>query len=363
MKAASQVLRLAFLGDIYVGSDSKIEVSDNIKNYLNQFDCVIANLEGPICVPSPIVSERILLRNGPHAVDFLTSLNISVVTLANNHIFDHGIIGFSSTINALKDNGISYIGAGENSGQASKPLIINRNGIKIGLISCTEKTAQAQIAATDSPGCNDLWFPDLENKIRKLKNLVDLVIVCPHWGYCDYAYPPAFVVNKGEQLIDAGADLIVGHHSHVVQGVRNTCQGQMVFYSLGDFYFAPYLIKKIKKTPRESEQGVVLVVEISEDKRISHSLMKSYQNNKVVCLESPKEIEDIIKKRSVPLRDLDRYLSFWNNVVRKRLFNRFLYWLNPKKWGQIRFATLKSGLIMLKEIAKSNSLKCCKKVI
>ncbi len=199
-------MRLAFLGDIFLGQ-SPVSLAAEVLELLERCDHVIANLEGPICLPSPIDSPKVLLRSEPGTEAALSEWGVTAVTLANNHIFDHGDAGFLSTCEALDSIRIPFVGAGLNSTDASTPLIFESGGLCVGVIACTEAGTEASIATNNDSGCHNISFPELELQIASLKNKVDFVIVAPHWGYCDYAYPPQEVVNAGEKLLAAGADL------------------------------------------------------------------------------------------------------------------------------------------------------------
>ncbi|MGD9127233.1 MAG: CapA family protein, partial [Planctomycetia bacterium] len=146
---------ICFLGDIFLGN-TKPRITAALAEVLQDSDHRIANLETPISEPAPIDSNKILLRSSPGCETILQELGIDVVSVANNHIFDHGKQGFEATRNALDNMSIQYVGAGDDIVQASTPLLFEIHGIRFGLIAATEEGTQALIAQASSCGCNTL---------------------------------------------------------------------------------------------------------------------------------------------------------------------------------------------------------------
>lgn len=206
---------------------------------------ILANLEGPILCesrPSPI------LKSGPNL--FSSSLGCEhkrfVFALANNHIMDYGRKGLSLTCQALASSGTPFCGAGENRRAARVPVIVEENGKRIGVISCCER--QFGVSDVEHPGVADkgVW---LLEAIRVLKRDVHYVIVSCHAAAEFSPWPSPDLREFYRCLIDAGADIIHGHHSHVPQGYE-TYKNGVIFYGLGNFVintvdwgntWAPYL--------------------------------------------------------------------------------------------------------------------------
>lgn len=350
-------MKLAFLGDVFFGQ-YPAKLDTDVQALLSQCNQVIANLETPICSSSPISSSKVLLRSEPGTEQALAKWGVTAVTLANNHIFDHGDSGFRSTCEALESLNIPFAGAGMDSFNAATPLIFNYGALRIGMIACTEPGTEAQIAAENAPGCHRLVFPELTNQISALKNEVDFVIVAPHWGFCDYAYPPQEVVKNGEVLLAAGADLVVGHHSHVVQGVVRKCNGQVISYSLGNFYFGDYASQSgIVTNQGEGAKGLVLLVTLSHQVLPLVECIHTLSKGNRIFLDStnPERLREF-QRRCTPLNDLSTYPNFWRKIVRYRLRQRLLHWMNPLNWRNINWSTVKALGIMLKQqhINKSN---------
>jgi hypothetical protein len=347
-------VKLMFWGDVFLGSNAA-SLDPAIIRSMRSCDHVITNLESPICEDSPVAASKILLRSQPGSEKTLKKLGVTAVTLANNHIFDHGDEGFKATCKSLSEQQIPYTGAGMGSPQASKPLILESNGLRVGIIACTEAGTEARIAVEHSSGCHPLDFPDIESQIAALKNDVDFVIVTPHWGFCDYAYPPLEVVRSGERVLDSGADLVIGHHSHVVQGFRKRPNGQAICYSLGDFAFGEYMAYGGRKvsSKNESAKGLVVCVELSVGRppRLQFEFT-IFKDNKV-CLDTNRAARQAeLEKRSAPLVSLADYPRYWRKVVRKRFLKRMLYWLHPRSWRKLNGSTIRALGIMIHQQLK-----------
>jgi poly-gamma-glutamate capsule biosynthesis protein CapA/YwtB (metallophosphatase superfamily) len=346
--------RLAFTGDVFLGL-SPVKLDPAISERFRRCDHVIANQESPICEPSPIESSKILLRSTPGSERVLKDWGITDVTLANNHIFDHGDNGFNATCKVLANAEIHFAGAGLNEEQAGKPLILKCHTISIGIIACTEAGTEAKLASADESGCHSLDLPTIRDQIGELKQSVDFVVVTPHWGFCDYKFPPLEVVKNGEALLDAGADLVIGHHSHVVQGFHQRPNGQAVCYSLGDFAFGAYEAhggRKIDST-REGAKGLIVFVELSKAQapRLQFEFT-AFNGNTVSLAQGQPERKVEFERRSKPLIQLDNYPEYWRRVVRKRLKKRLLYWANPFHIKHLRLATFNAVFIMLGEMIR-----------
>lgn len=347
----NKYVKLAFLGDVYLGQ-SPAKLDPEVLGLLGQCDNVIANLETPICFSSPISSQKVLLRSEPGTEKVLREWVVTAVTLANNHIFDHGDSGFQSTCEALNSVQIPFCGAGMNRLQAAKPLILDCGTLRIGIIACTEPGTEAKIATDNTSGCHCLAFPELASQIATLKNEVDFVIVTPHWGYCDYEYPPQEVVDNGERLFAAGADLVIGHHSHSVQGFNRRANGQAIAYSLGDFYFGDYESHGRKVTSQGGgANGLILFVDFLTNSLPRVSYEFTHVKDNLVAIDTNRaQREKEFQNRCAPLESLEKYPQFWRKVVRNRFQRRLLYWTNPLRWRHVRLATVHAAFLMSVEM-------------
>jgi poly-gamma-glutamate capsule biosynthesis protein CapA/YwtB (metallophosphatase superfamily)/uncharacterized membrane protein (UPF0127 family) len=231
-------IKLLFVGDIMMTRSVEEKIKDlnkkfifpflNILNYLKTFDYVIANLEGPISDKGTKIGNKYSFRMKPEVAEALSNTNIKIVNLANNHIFDYGKIAFEDTLKNLEKNNINYFG------NSYEPLIIEKEGVKIGFLGFSDFLKHLEVRE------NKIGIAVVNNNlselIKKTKEKVDILIVSFHWGeeYQELANERQRKLAK--IAIDSGADLVIGHHPHVIQNIEKY-KDKFIFYSLGNFIF------------------------------------------------------------------------------------------------------------------------------
>lgn len=214
---------------------------------LSEGDLVIANLECAITdIPeSPLAGRKthIYAASREETIDALQASNISVLALANNHAVDFGKAGLIDTLEALEERNIKYIGGGRNLAQARTPLFftkeINGTTSRFAVISCYNYGRLSEnlgfYASDGVPGVYVLDGTMLQQQIAALREDDPelMVIVVPHWGP-NYAWRTFTQQKTAEEIIMAGADLIVGHSAHMMQEVEYI-RDKVVIYSIGNF--------------------------------------------------------------------------------------------------------------------------------
>jgi len=218
-------------------------------------DLKIFNLEAPLARTGTLaVKSGAAFRADPCHAAALDVLSVDAVTLANNHIWDCGVSGFNQTLETLAHHKIRWTGAGRNLAVAATSLVLEKNSLKIGILNFSEGE-DLTCAAPRTPGVMG-WEPALvETQIKTLRSTVDLIVVIAHCGIEYMPFPPPYVTAVFQNLAAAGADLVVGHHPHVPQGLQ-IHKNTPLFYSLGNFvFFQPtdFLFRK---------QGFVLFAEV-----------------------------------------------------------------------------------------------------
>lgn len=225
-------ITLSFVGDITLGNyigqgyegsfDQEYEKQNqdsayylkNVKDVFEKDDLTIANLEGPLTTSQDYAEKTFVFQGKPEYVEILTDGNIEAVTLANNHSKDHFEQGMTDTKAILDEKGIRHFGYDES-------CMIDVKGIQVGFLGYAfpyELTAEMKKAISD------------------LKDQCDIVVVYYHWGIERDKAPMESQRSLAKQTIDAGADLIIGSHPHVLQGIE-TYKGKKIVYSLGNFCF------------------------------------------------------------------------------------------------------------------------------
>ncbi|MDP2685171.1 MAG: CapA family protein [bacterium] len=201
-------------------------------------DIVFANLESPLIEGTPTPNGSFVFRTDPQIIDGLKYGGFNIVSLANNHIKNQGTNGIANTINELDLANISHTGVGENIFKASTPAIMTVNNISFGFLAYLDSSfVPGSYGADDiNSGSPFMNLTRLKTDINQLKEKVDVVIISMHAG-TEYAdLPNQKQIEFAHTAIDNGADLIIGHHPHVVQPIEYYNDG-LILYSLGNFIF------------------------------------------------------------------------------------------------------------------------------
>lgn len=209
---------------------------DSISVFLQSTDIAIGNLEAPFGFGGTRFDKKFTFRVSPQWAPALVRAGFDVLNLANNHILDYGVRPFSHTLHILDSLGLGHCGAGVNRDSAEAPAILCRNGIRIAFLGFSLTYPEAFWATVKRPGTA---FPEKKRVVAlidSLKSIVDLIVVSYHWGKELHSYPEAYQKEYAHLSIDAGADLVLGHHPHVLQGIE-FYKNVPIVYSLGNFVF------------------------------------------------------------------------------------------------------------------------------
>lgn len=285
----AQRIRIVFTGDVMLSRTvgAKMEQKSDfgyparkIAGFFKDADIVVVNFEGPMSDRGTNVGSKYSFRADPRAVETLKLLNVSVASLANNHMWDYGRDALMDTASILEANGILPVGAGKDYAAANALKVREVNGIKIGFLSYTDLYPANLSAGPDSPGVSsfDLERAVAETKARKdpLSSAVatgekaDILVVLFHWGEEYQPHPTQEQKNIAHSLIDAGADMVVGHHPHVAQDIEEY-NGKWIFYSLGNFIFDQYF-------STSTMQGLVVEAFIEEGRVKEVKVWESFLN-------------------------------------------------------------------------------------
>ncbi|MGL5434773.1 MAG: CapA family protein [Lachnospiraceae bacterium] len=202
-------------------------------------DFFMVNQEFPFSNRGTAAADKqYTFRLAPEYVRVFQEMGIDGVTLANNHALDFGQEALLDSCETLDGAGIAYTGAGANLEQAKQAIIFKKNEFQIGVIGATRVIPESGWAAGQNhPGMLATYDPAiLLKEIETLRQSCDYVIVYVHWGIERDENPQEYQRQLGRQYIDAGADLVIGSHPHVLQGIEYY-QGKPVVYSLGNFVF------------------------------------------------------------------------------------------------------------------------------
>ncbi|WP_102348320.1 CapA family protein [Bacillus sp. Marseille-P3661] len=221
--------------DLFNSGNISELIGESLLSIWDDVDFKIFNLEVPLADRvTPIDKCGPNLISPTSAIKGIKALNPSLITLANNHILDHGIEGLNSTVKVLTKNNIPYVGVGENLNTASKPYILEHKGIKVGVYACSEH--EFSIATKDTPGANPFDLLESFDHIRQLKEECDRVIVLYHGGKEHYQYPSPILQKVCRKIVENGADLVICQHSHCI-GCEEVYKGSTIVYGQGNFIF------------------------------------------------------------------------------------------------------------------------------
>lgn len=207
------------------------------REILTQGDIVIGNLEAPLASSGvEFRDKKFRFKADPQAALALKNAGFTHLSLANNHILDFGEAGFRQTLAALDANSIIYSGAGLNLAAARTAGIIELKGVKVAFLSYSLTYPEEFFAAAEKAGTAPGYAAFFSADIKQAKKNAACVIVSFHWGGEGESKPKPYQIAAAHRAIDAGADIIIGHHPHVLQGVEQYNNG-VIFYSLGNFAF------------------------------------------------------------------------------------------------------------------------------
>jgi poly-gamma-glutamate synthesis protein (capsule biosynthesis protein) len=236
-------LDLAFVGDINLGGSIGEQVGRHgpthpwgrVASALDGADTVIGNLE--CCVAADEVIEETgkpaMIAARSHLAA-LPGAGVGVVSLANNHAMDAGPEGITEAMGGLAEQGVRCVGAGQDVAAASAIRGIEVGGYRLGLVAACDQSAHW--AGRARPGVAPLSWGRLAARVREARRRFDVVIVLLHADYEFMSTPSPGRIRGARRLAAAGADLVIQHHPHVLQGIE-THRGGLIAYSLGNFLF------------------------------------------------------------------------------------------------------------------------------
>ena len=278
---------------------------------LRSGDMRIVNLECPLVDQGePVSKSGAVLKGTSDHISGLTRIPFEVATLGNNHVFDYGTDAFVKTRDLLHQNNIKTVGAGLSIEEASEPLIITARGITIGIINFSE--GEDLTAAGENPGVYGWDVDGVIHQVRELKNQVNVTLVVCHGGVEYIPYPPPYLAAAFQKIADAGADLIIGHHPHVPQGIQIRNHAP-ICYSLGNFVFFQHTRLQLRKI------GYLVKAGIAES-GLSHIRIVPYEilPTRLQLLKDEKYQWAMKKLKTIsePLKDFSQIVQAWNGFIK-----------------------------------------------
>ena len=224
------------------GGDISTVLSPHLLQLLNEADICMLNNEFPYSNRgTPLSGKKFTFRADPSTVHYLHDMGADIVGLANNHAYDHGPDALLDTFDTLNEAGIPFVGAGHNIEEAKKPVYFVAGGMKIAFVAATQIERMAspdtkEATETDPGVLRTLDPAKFLEVIGQAEANSDFVVVFVHWGTENKNDYEASQRELAEKYAQAGADLIIGAHPHVLQGF-DYADGVPVMYSMGNFWF------------------------------------------------------------------------------------------------------------------------------
>ena len=238
-------ITIAAVGDIMLGGRAAPFLKQfgpdypfrDVMPFLRAADLVAGNLESPISTRGVAVqNKKFTLRAEPLAAQALKAAGVRVVSLANNHAMDFGPLALKDTLDALSESDILFAGAGMDLNEARAPAIVKVRGKTLAFLAYSLTFPLEFFASARRPGTAPGYADFVKADIEKVRPRADLVVVSFHWGAELLTAAKDYQIDLGRRAIDWGADLVLGHHPHVLQEIE-VYKGRLIAYSLGNFVF------------------------------------------------------------------------------------------------------------------------------
>lgn len=254
LENTGETATLSFVGDISLADNWNIApkydarggisgILDNeMLNLMRKSTLMVANSEFTVSSRgAPLSGKMYTFRANPSRLKIYDEMGVDLVSLANNHVYDYGGTAFLDMLDAFEEYGIPHVGAGRNLAEAKKPYFFIINGYKFAFIAATraEKNIYTPGATETSAGVFRCYDPTgMIELIQDLRDEADFIIPQIHFGTEGSHRLESVQMSSARAYIDAGADAVIGHHAHVLQGVE-IYQNKPIIYNLGDFLFDP----------------------------------------------------------------------------------------------------------------------------
>jgi len=291
---------LCFAGDVMMDSYFADYISNfgvdyswtSVASVLQEADIAAINLETSVSERGKTLkSEAYAFRSKPYTLQGLVNAGVDLVNLANNHTYDYGEVAFLDTMEHLEKSNILYSGAGKNLEEAIDVKILERNNLKVGFISFSEIQTSGNFKAGENKAGIAFFNKNDDSQVlaavAKGKKECDILIVMLHWGVEYTSAPSEYQVELAHKIIDNGADGIIGHHPHMLQGIE-LYKEKPILYSIGNFIF-------LKKN-QEAGKTAVFKLEFGEDKFMGGSFYPVYIDK---CRADLLEEDDPMKKEII----------------------------------------------------------------
>ena len=304
---SSQPILIGLMGDVMIGrlvdAEQKGSIWGNVLSLMQKCDFRLINLEAALTRSEKVVPKVFNFKSDPEHVQWLKEAKIDIVNLANNHILDYSEEGLLETIATLDQAHVQHVGAGVDLQSAKRPVVVEKQGVKIGIVGYTDNEP-SWIARSTAPGTNYIRIGDtaqLKRDIAPLRKEVDILIVSLHWGPNMQERPAKQHINFAHDLIDAGVDIIHGHSSHIFQGVE-VYKNRLILYDTGDFVDDYYVDPDLR-----NDRSFLFLVELGKGGPTKLSLIPVLISNFQVNLAKGQDREETLNRMQALSREFDTH--------------------------------------------------------
>ena len=261
-------------------------LSEEVVDIMKKSDLMIANSEFTVSTRgTPMKGKQYTFRANPSRLSIYDEMGIDMVTLANNHVYDYGKDAFLDMLSSFEEKGLPHIGAGRNLEEAMKPYYFIIGGYKFAFVNATraEKYVLTPGATENSEGVFRCYDPtNMINLIKSLRPDNDYVVAIIHFGWEDHHELEQVQIDSSHMYIDAGADIVVGHHAHTLQGVE-FYNHKPIIYNLGDFIFSD-----------NTDDTVIFQMTLKDDKTFDYKMIPGIHKNCYTTLYKDSEKQRVI---------------------------------------------------------------------
>lgn len=223
-------------------------------DFLRGADIAFANLECPITAGNPVEAYEMSFRAPIGSASVLHDAGFDMLSLANNHTMNFGVKGILDTLRFLGEAGVTPVGAGRDGDEANAPKVLNVKGMRFAFLAYHDEDVvpDGYEAGAERPGTAFMRIERMKEAVKAAKAQADFVIVSMHSGIEYVDKPNKHQTSFAHAAIDAGAEMVIGHHPHVVQTLEKY-NGKYIFYSLGNFVFD-------QMEQRETREGLAIKI-------------------------------------------------------------------------------------------------------
>ena len=361
------MINIGFTGDFCPWLRVENEVNANnwqpifkeVKSFFDENDLNVLDLECPLTT-----SKTKINKTGPHikahpeTAVILNYLNCKLVATANNHFKDYGWDGMQETYETLNKNSISWLGSGANFEEASKTFYWKKEDATIAFINVAEN--EWTTIYDSNPGCHPIDLANVFNQIQEAKKKADFVVVIAHGGHEHYELPSPRMKKWYRFFVDAGANAIITHHTHIVSGFEVYNEAP-IFYSLGNFCFdwqglrnMPWNKGMMVRLAFEKSKPITFEMEFVSQNNDTVGLSLLNETEKIAMLKHLEKLNAIIADDTLLESEFKKYAETWKPVMNT--------WIQPYK-GKIMAGLYKRGFLpsiitKKKKLLYTNLIRC-----